>query len=205
MARITESAERRTKSLRTLFDLSGQVALITGGSRGLGLQIAEALGEFGATPVLEARKGEELAKAVKHLAHLDIRAGAVPADLGRPDAPVRVVDNVMEQFGRIDVLVNNAGATWGAPAEEYPPDAWAKVLNLNLNLNVTGLFLLTQAVARSSFIPEGRGKVVNIASTEGLGGHHPRMAGTVAYNASKGAVVNMTRALVAEWGLTAST
>jgi NAD(P)-dependent dehydrogenase (short-subunit alcohol dehydrogenase family) len=102
----------------------------------------------------------------------------------------------MEQFGRIDILVNNAGATWGAPAEEHPLESWNKVINLN----VTALFRLTQAVARIAFLPQGKGAVVNIASIEGLLGHHPARCGTIAYNTAKGAVINMTRALGAEWG-----
>src|SRR5205823_3155346 len=107
-----------------------------------------------------------------------------------------LTERVFERFGRIDVLVNNAGATWGAPAEDYPADGWSKVLNLN----VTGLFLLTQAVARRAFLQQGKGAVINVASVEGLQGHHPDRPGTIAYNTAKGAVINMTRALAAEWG-----
>ena len=92
--------------------------------------------------------------------------------------------------------MNNAGTTWGAPAEDYPVDGWNKVIALN----VTGLFLLTQAVARQAFLKQGKGAVVNVASVEGLLGHHPDRLGTVAYNAAKGAVISMTRALAAEWG-----
>jgi len=102
----------------------------------------------------------------------------------------------MDSYGRIDVLVNNAGANWGAPAEQYPLESWNKVLELN----VTSLFLVTQAVAQRAFLPQGRGVVVNLASTEGLQGHHPSFPGTIAYNTAKGAVINMTRALAAEWG-----
>jgi len=103
---------------------------------------------------------------------------------------------VLERFGRIDILVNNAGAAWGAPAEAYPPEGWNKVMDLN----VTGLFLLTQAVARDAFLKQGKGAVVNLASIEGLQGHHHSQLGTIAYNTAKGAVINMTRALAAEWG-----
>jgi gluconate 5-dehydrogenase len=183
--------------LESLFDLTGRVAVITGGSRGLGLQIASALGEFGASLALVARKQAELDAAVAKLNGEGRTAVGFVADLGAsPKAGADLTERVMARFGRIDVLVNNAGATWGAPAEDYPLEGWNKVLDLN----VTGLFLLTQAVARSAFLKQGKGAVINVASVEGLQGHHPDRPGTIAYNTAKGAVVNMTRALAAEWG-----
>jgi gluconate 5-dehydrogenase len=118
------------------------------------------------------------------------------ANLGEPEAPSRLTERVLAHFGRIDILVNNAGAAWGAPAEDYPLEGWNKVIDLN----VTGLFLLTQAVARNAFLKQGKGAVVNMASIEGLLGHHPDQLGAIAYNTAKGAVINMTRALAAEWG-----
>lgn len=183
-------------ALKQLFDLSGRVALITGGSRGLGLQIAEALGEFGATTVLVARKQAELDEAVAHLTGLGYRAGSIAADLGNAETINGLIDKVIAEHGAVDILVNNAGAAWGEPAEDHSIEGWNKIINLN----VTGLFLLTQAAAKRCFIPQGRGAVVNVASIEGLQGHHPRQIGTIAYNTAKGAVVNMTRALAAEWG-----
>jgi gluconate 5-dehydrogenase len=189
-------AQAMSAPLARLFDLTGRVGLVTGGSRGLGLQAAEALGEYGATIALIARKEGELNDAVAHLAALGISAYPYIADLSSADAADGIVKRVMAQFGRIDVLVNNAGATWGAPAEEYPLEGWNKVFNLN----VTGLFLLTKAVAREAFLPQGKGAVINVASIEGLLGHHPSRGGTIAYNTAKGAVINMTRALAAEWG-----
>lgn len=182
--------------LHKLFDLSGRVALITGGSRGLGLQIAEALGEFGAHVAITARKAEELDAAACQLKAAGIAATCFPTDLGKADAPAALCRAVLAAFGRIDILVNNAGATWGAPAEDHPTEAWYKVVNLNL----TATFLLSQAVAKSAMIPAGKGRILNMASIEGLKAHMPNMPGTVAYNASKGGVVNMTRALAAEWG-----
>lgn len=180
-------------TLAGLFDLTGRVALVTGGSRGLGLQIARALAEYGASVALVARKQADLDAAV---AALGGSARAFAADLGTAEAAAALTGRVMAEFGRIDILVNNAGATWGAPAEDYPLAGWNKVIDLN----VTGLFLLTQAVARAAFLPQGKGSVVNIASIEGLRGHHPDQPGTIAYNTAKGAVINMTRALAAEWG-----
>lgn len=182
--------------LKGLFDLSGRVALVTGGSRGLGLRMAEALGEFGATVVLTARKQDELDAAVAHLTRAGMSASAIAVDLGKPDAPASVVDAVLARHGRLDILVNNAGTTWGAAAEDHPREAWDKVVALNL----TTPFLLSQAAAKKAMIPAGKGHIVNIASIEGLKGHPSRMPGTIAYNTTKGGVVNMTRALAAEWG-----
>ncbi|MES2495769.1 MAG: SDR family oxidoreductase [Pseudomonadota bacterium] len=182
--------------LKTLFDLSGKTALVTGGSRGLGLTMAEALGEFGAKIILTARKQGELDEAVAHLASLGIEAIAIAADVGKPDEPARVIEAVKAAGDRIDILVNNAGTSWGSKTEEMPLDAWNKLLAVNL----TGPFLLAQAVAREFMIPQGWGRIINIASVEGLLGHHPRMIGTIAYNASKGGLINFTRAVAAEWG-----
>ncbi|WP_102126308.1 SDR family oxidoreductase [Deinococcus planocerae] len=182
-------------ALKELFDLTGKVALITGGSRGLGLQIAEGLGEYGATVVLTARKGNELDEAKAHLEGLGIKAHVYQNDLSQFETIEPLVERIVSEVGPIHILVNNAGATWGAPAEEHPFEAWLKVINLNVN----GLFLLTQAVGKRCMIPARAGRVVNVASVAGLKGNSPRMAGTVAYNTSKGAVVNLTRALASEW------
>jgi NAD(P)-dependent dehydrogenase (short-subunit alcohol dehydrogenase family) len=185
-----------TTSLKTLFDLTGRTALVTGGSRGLGLTMAEALGEFGARVILTARKQAELDEAVAHLQALGIDASAIAADVGNPDAAAQIVDRVKADGGRIDILVNNAGTSWGSKTEEMPLDGWNKLMAVNL----TGPFLMAQAAAREFMIPAGWGRIVNIASVEGLLGHHPRMIGTIAYNASKGGLINFTRALAAEWG-----
>ena len=183
-------------TLASLFDLSGQIAVITGGSRGLGLQVAEALGEFGAHVVLVARRQAELDEAVAALVTKGVSAQAIAADLSGAASARSLVEAVLGEHGKLDILVNNAGATWGAPAEDYPLDGWNKVIDLNL----TGVFLLSQAAAKLSMIPRHGGRILNMASVEGLKAHPSSMPGTVAYNASKGAVVNMTRALAAEWG-----
>jgi gluconate 5-dehydrogenase len=185
-----------TGILGSLFDLTGRVAIVTGGSRGLGLQIASALGEFGASLAVVARKQVDIDAAVEQLNGAGHTAIGFVADVGHPGAISGLTDGVMERFGRIDILVNNAGTVWGGPAEDYPLDGWNKVIDLN----VTGLFLLTQAVARRAFLKQGKGAVINVASIEGLLGHHPDRQGTIAYNTAKGAVINMTRALAAEWG-----
>jgi len=183
------------RHLRHLFDLDGQVALVTGGSRGLGLQLAEALGEAGARVVLTSRKASDLEQAASHLKDRGIDAHWFAADASDAAAVQGVVDATMARAGRIDVLVNNAGATWGAPAEDHPLDAWDKVMHLNAR----SLFVFSQSVGRASMIPRKSGRIVNVASVAGLGGNPPEMT-TIAYNTSKGAAVNFTRALAAEWG-----
>ena len=182
-------------SVKKLFDLTGKVAIITGGSRGLGLQMAEALGEMGAKLAITARKADELAEAKAHLEKLGVEVLTVTNDLSKFDQIPGLVSKVLEHYGRIDILVNNAGATWGAPAEDYPFEAWMKVINLNVN----GMFFLTQEVGKRAFIPQKSGKVIVTASIAGLRGNPPDMQ-TIAYNTSKGADVNFVRTLAAEWG-----
>ena len=183
------------RTIQQLFDLTGQVALVTGGSRGLGLQMAHALGEAGAKIMLSSRKAADLEQAAAELQDAGIDARWIAADCGSPQDIARLAAETVERMGPIDILVNNAGATWGAPAEDHPLEAWDKVMNLN----VRGYFLLSQAVAKSSMIPRGRGRILNVASIAGLGGNPAEMQ-TIAYNTSKGAVVNFTRALAGEWG-----
>lgn len=178
-----------------LFDLTGKAALVTGGSRGLGLQIARALGEAGATVMLSARKADELANAVSELRKAGIDARWIAADCARESDTRRLADETLSQLGRIDVLVNNAGASWAAPAEEHPLEAWDKVMNLN----VRGYFVLAQQVARHWMIPRKSGSIINIASIAGLNGNSPAVK-TIAYNTSKTAVIGFTRTLAAEWG-----
>jgi gluconate 5-dehydrogenase len=180
---------------RELFDLTGKIALVTGGSRGLGLQIAEGLGEMGCRVAITARKAEELAEARRHLEARRIEVLTVANDLSRLDAIPALVGEVIQGLGEIDILVNNAGATWGAPAEEYPDEAWRKVMTLNID----AMFHLSREVGRKCMIARRSGKIVNVASIAGLYGGPPGMH-TIAYNTSKGAAVNFTRALASEWG-----
>jgi gluconate 5-dehydrogenase len=182
--------------LHQMFDLTGRVAVVTGGSRGLGLQIAEGLGEYGARVLITARKKDELTEAKRHLQALQIDCSTLAADLSDPSCIPQILDAALALTGRIDILVNNAGATWGAPAEQFPIDGWNKVINLNLNR----LFELTREIAARAMLPRSYGRIVNIASVTGLAGNLPGMEGTAAYNASKGAVISLTRALAAEWG-----
>ena len=183
------------RNIKTLFDLTGKRALITGGSRGLGLQIAHSLGEAGATIVISARKQDELDGAVAELKAAGINASAIAADCGTAEGAMALAAAALKQLGEVDILVNNAGASWGAPMEDYPVEAWDKVMNLNIR----GIFVLTQAIGKASMIPRKTGSVISIASIAGLGGNPPFMK-SIAYNTSKGAVINFTKTLAAEWG-----
>jgi gluconate 5-dehydrogenase len=183
-------------SVKKLFDLSGRTAIITGGSRGLGLQIAEALGEMGARLALTARKKDELDHAVGHLAKQGITAQAFVCDMGRREGIPGVFDQILKGLGRLDILVNNAGAVWGAPAEDHPLEAWDKLVNLNL----IGGFVMSQQAAKKAMIPAKWGRIINVASVAGLYASDPAVVRTVSYNATKHAVVGMTRQLAAEWG-----
>jgi gluconate 5-dehydrogenase len=180
--------------VQKLFDLNGKTALVTGGSRGLGLQIAEALGEAGAKILLTSRKAADLEEAAADLQAKGIDTRWVAADASDPAQITKVVDEAMQRLGRIDILVNNAGATWGSATEEHPLEAWDKVMNLNIR----SIFLFSQAVGRASMLPRKSGRIINVASIAGLGGSLEMKF--IAYGTSKGAVVNFTRTLAGEWG-----
>ena len=184
-----------TRTIQQLFDLKGKTALVSGGSRGLGLQMAHALGEAGARIMLSSRKASDLEEAVADLQAAGIDARWIAADCAIEADIHRLADETLERMGDIDILVNNAGAAWGAPAEDHPLEAWDKVMNLN----VRGYFILSQRIAKKSMIGRKSGRIINLASIAGLGGNPPEMQ-TIAYNTSKGAVVNFTRALACEWG-----
>lgn len=183
-------------SVRQLFELAGKVAIVTGGSRGLGLQIAEALGEMGARIALVARKADELDAAVVHLRSQGTDALPLVCDMSDSKAIAPMVQQAIAALGPIDILVNNAGATWGAATLDHPLDAWHKVIELNL----TALFVTCQEVGRRSMVPRRRGKIINIASILGLiGGGESKRPPTLAYNTSKAGVINFTRSLAVEW------
>jgi gluconate 5-dehydrogenase len=183
------------RTVQQLFDLTGKVALVTGGSRGLGLQMAHALGEAGAKIMLSSRKAADLEEATAELQAAGIDARWIAADCAKEADIRRLAAETMERMGQIDILVNNAGASWGAPAEDHPVEAWDKVMNLN----VRGYFILSQEVAKLSMLPRKKGRILNVASIAGLAGNPLEMK-TIAYNTSKGAVINFTRALAGEWG-----
>jgi NAD(P)-dependent dehydrogenase (short-subunit alcohol dehydrogenase family) len=182
-------------SLKNALDLTGKTALVTGGSRGLGLQIAEGLGEQGARIIIASRKAKELEEARGRLSELGISADCVVADLSDEKGVLALADEALGISEKIEILVNNAGAVWGAPAEDHSIDAWDKVMNLNIR----SMFLLCQQIGKRTMIPNRYGRIVNVASIAGFRGNHGGVP-TVAYNTSKGAVVNFTRTLAGEWG-----
>ena len=175
------------------FRLEGKVALVTGGSRGLGLQIAEALGEAGAAVAVTARREEGLQDAAAHLTNAGIRAISVRCDISRNEQVEAATKAVLDQLDHIDILVNNAGATWGASFEELPFEAWDKVVRTN----VDGTYFVSRAVGLHMIKRGMGGRIINIGSVAGLRGSDPRVMPTLPYNTSKGAVVNFTRALAA--------
>jgi gluconate 5-dehydrogenase len=186
-------------NVKELFDLGGRTALITGGSRGLGLQMAEALGDLGAKIAISARKQRELDAASSYLTAKGIEVLTVVNDLGDPASSPeeKLTNKVLEHFGAIDILINNAGTVWGGAAVDLTPESWRKVMGLN----VDACFRVAQAAASKSMIPRKSGKIINIASIAGLGG--PRPDGKVfaaSYNTSKGALITLTQALATEWG-----
>ena len=165
--------------VKELFDLTGKVAIVTGGSRGLGLEIAEGLAEAGAKVTITGRRRQWLDPAETGLRERGFEVLAVDADVAEPEGVRATVDATVERFGGVDILVNNAGLSWGAPSLEYPLDKW----QLQLQVNLTGVWLMSQAVA-PHLIARGGGKIVNVSSMTGLVGIEPEVQDTVAYNAS---------------------
>ena len=184
-----------SKSVRDLFDLTGRTAIVSGGSVGLGRQMAEALAEMGANLVLCARKKERCVQAAEELQTLGVKTLALACDVKNPADIHAVVDSTLATFGRIDILINNAGTSWGAPVEEMRLEHWNKVIETNL----TGTFLFSQAVGKT-MIAQRRGKIINIASVAGLGGAPPEFQ-AIGYHASKGGVIIFTKDLACKWGM----
>ncbi len=178
-----------------LFRLDGKTAIVTGGGRGLGALIAEAFAEAGANVVVCSRKLEACEEVSEKLKSLGVRSLALTCDVTNPEDVKNVIAKTMEKFGTVDILVNNSGATWGAPAAEMPFEAWKKVMDVNVN----GTFLMSQEAGKV-MIEQGSGKIINISSVAGLGGTDPRFMDTIGYNTSKGAVITFTKDLAAKWG-----
>lgn len=178
-----------------LFKLDGKTAIVTGGGRGLGAQIAEGFAEAGANVVVCSRKVEACEEVAGKLRAIGVKALAIACDVTSEEDVKNVVQKTLEEFGTVDILVNNSGATWGAPVVDMPLKAWQKVMNVN----VTGTFLMSREVGET-MIQQGSGKIINIASVAGLGGIDPRFMDTIGYNTSKGAVITFTKDLAAKWG-----
>ena len=183
-----------TAHIRELFDLSGRAAIVTGGSRGLGREMAEGLAEAGASVMLCARRDEWLAPTVNEMRGRGFKTEGVLCDVSKPDDVQRVVDRTVEVFGQVDILVNNAGVSWGERPEEMPLDKWQKVIDVNL----TGAFLFAQAAGRE-MLRRGYGRIINVSSVSGLQAsvEGPHYAG---YAASKAGLLGLTRELAASWG-----
>jgi NAD(P)-dependent dehydrogenase (short-subunit alcohol dehydrogenase family) len=182
-------------NVKKLFDLSGRVAIVTGGSVGLGRQMAEGLAEMGAKLVLCARKKERCLEAAWELQKLGVEVLALGCDVKDPASIQAVADASVKHFGRIDILINNAGTSWGAPVEAMMLEHWNKVIETNL----TGTFLFSQAVGKV-MIAQRRGKIINIASVAGLRGSPPSFS-AIGYSASKGGVIIFTKDLACKWGM----
>ncbi len=180
---------------RELFGLAGKVAIVTGGGGGLGRQMAGALAEMGADLVVCGRNAERVDAAANELRALGVRALGVRCDVTKPEEVRAMVERVRAELGRVDILVNNAGRAWVAPVATMPVEEWRRVLDVNL----TGAFLCAQA-AGNVMIEQGGGKIINIASTAGLGGALPEVLDAIAYNSSKGGLINFTRDLAVKWG-----
>jgi NAD(P)-dependent dehydrogenase (short-subunit alcohol dehydrogenase family) len=183
------------KNVKQLFDLTGRVAIVTGGSIGLGRQMAEALAEMGANLVLCARKAERCEQAATELRALGVKTLALGCDVKDPSNVRNVVDKALSEFGRIDILINNAGTSWGAPVEAMTLEQWDKVIDTNLK----GTFLFSQAAGKH-MTAQRRGKIINIASTAGLRGSSPDFQ-AIGYSASKGGVIAFTRDLARKWAV----
>lgn len=177
-----------------MFDLTGQVALVTGGSRGLGLEMAKGLGQAGAQVVITGRRQQWLDEATRALEEMEIPVLAKASDISDAAQVHELIEDVRASMGPVDVLINNAGVGWAAPAVDMPLDRWEGVLATN----VTGTFLMTQEVGRS-MLDRGRGSVINISSIAGLVGVDPRVMDAVGYATSKGAIIAFTRDLAVKW------
>ena len=182
------------RSLPELFDLTGRVALVTGGSRGLGEEMAEGLAEAGASLMLCARREQWLAPTLESFRARGFRVEGMACDVSMPEEVHALVDRAIAAYGQIDILVNNAGVSWGADPESMPIDKWQKVLDINL----TGAFLCAQAAGRE-MLKRQYGRIINVASIAGLHAsvRGPHYAG---YAATKAGLMGLTRELAASWG-----
>jgi len=183
-----------SKNVKELFDLTGKTAIVTGGSRGIGKEMAEALAEAGANLMLCARRQEWLDETVKEFEQRGFKVDGTLCDVAKPEEVQSVVEETVSTFGPVDILINNAGTSWGAMPEDMPLDRWQHVLNVNL----TGCFLFAQAAGRE-MLKKNSGSIINIASIAGLtsSANGPFYAG---YVASKAGLIGLTRELAASWG-----
>ena len=177
-----------------LFDLSGKAAIVTGGGRGLGFALAEALAEAGCDLMLCSRKAANCEEAARKLKRLGVNAVGKKCDITDSSDVAQLRDAALKAFGKIDILINNSGAAWGAPTEDYPLKGWQKVINVN----VTGTFLCSQIIGKSMII-EGKGKIISLSSIFSTVGAPSNVMDAIAYNTSKGAVEAFSRDLAVKW------
>lgn len=183
-----------SKHVKDLFNLTGKTAIVTGGSRGIGKEMAEALAEAGANLMLCARRAEWLDETVKEFESKGFTVAGTVCDVAKAEDVQTVVDATVAKYGSVDILINNAGISWGAMPEDMPLDQWQKVIDVNL----TGCFLFAQAAGRE-MLKQKSGSIINIASIAGLtsSANGPFCAG---YVASKAGLIGLTRELAASWG-----
>jgi NAD(P)-dependent dehydrogenase (short-subunit alcohol dehydrogenase family) len=181
-------------NVKEMFDLSGKVAIVTGGGRGIGLKISEGLAEAGASIVLCSRKLENCQGTAKEISKMGVKALPLQCDVKSPRDIQSVVEATLKEFNRLDILVNNSGVSWGAAPEEYPLEGWQKVMETN----ITGVFLFSQIAGRV-MIRQKNGNIINIASIMGVIGMESDAADAIAYSASKGALIAFTKDLAAKW------
>jgi NAD(P)-dependent dehydrogenase (short-subunit alcohol dehydrogenase family) len=180
-------------NVKQLFDLTGRVAIVSGGSMGLGRQMAEGLAEMGANLVLCSRKKERCDEVAEELRARGVQTLPLACDVRDRASIHEVVNATLDKFGRIDILVNSAGVSWAAPVEDMTLEQWDKVLSTNL----TGTFLFCQAVGKA-MLAQRSGKIINIASVAGLGGSSAELQ-AIGYHASKGGVIAFTKDLACKW------
>jgi gluconate 5-dehydrogenase len=181
-------------NVKDMFDLKGKTAVVTGGSIGLGAQMAAALAEAGANVVIAARKVDRCVDLATQLEQNGIKALGVACDASKAEDCQNLVDTTVKEFGTLDILVNNAGITWAADSLDFPMDKWQKVMDLN----VKGLFQLS-VMAAKVMKEHGRGKIINMCSIGGFRGSTPEMGDVIAYAASKGAVNTLTKDMAVKW------
>lgn len=176
--------------VKELFDLTNQTAIVTGGGTGIGKQIAFAFAEAGANVVICSRNVEVCQEISNQIKELGVKSLAIKCDVSNPEEINNVISETLKKFGKIDILVNNSGATWYAPALEMPVEKWDKVMDVNLK----AVFLFSQAAAKL-MVEQGSGKIINVASVAGFGGQNPEKMNTIGYTTSKGAVITFTQDL----------
>ncbi len=183
-------------NIKEMFDISGKVALVTGGGRGIGKAIAEVYAEAGAKVVITGRREQWLLPTQEEFKGKGYDCLSITANVTEQADVERTVKTTLDQFGQIDILVNNAGQTWDTATEDLPIAKWQQIMDVNM----TGIFMLTQLVGRHMMERGQGGRIINITSVLGMMTMDPSVIKSIAYNTSKGALITFTRSLAREWG-----